>query len=355
MFILDAHLDLAMNAMEWNRDLTTPVEDIRETEMGMDDKPGRGHGTVSLPQMREGRVGLCVATLIARYSKPSNPLPGWQSPHQAWAHTQGQLAWYRAMEARGEMVQIRDKKTLDQHLELWTSTMPSKKPVGYILSLEGADSIISPEHLEKSFEQGLRALGPAHYGPGTYAQGTNATGGIGQGGKDLLRKMEELNIILDVTHLCDDSFWEAMNCFNGPMWASHSNCRALVPHNRQLSDEQLKELIDRQAVIGMALDAWMMIPGWQKGISTPQGTGVSLIHMVHHIDHICQLSGNSLHVGIGTDLDGGFGKDQGPSDVDTIADLQKLPGLLMQRGYTKTDTLNIMHKNYIRFLHTVWS
>ena len=355
MFILDVHLDLAMNAMEWNRDLTLPVEQIRESESGMDDKPGRAQGTVSLPQMRRGEIGLCVATLIARYSKPGNPLPGWNSPQQAWAHTQGQLAWYRSMEALGEMVQIKDKKTLENHLDLWSSGIQGKKPIGYILSLEGADSIIAPELLEKSYEQGLRALGPAHYGPGTYAQGTNATGGIGQRGKELLRKMEALNIILDVTHLCDESFWEAMDHFKGAVWASHNNCRALVPHNRQLSDEQIKELINRQAVIGMALDAWMMIPGWQKGISTPEGTGVSLSHMADHIDHICQIAGNSLHVGIGTDLDGGFGKEQSPSDVDTIADLQKLPGILMKRGYTKTDTLNIMHKNYIRFLNTVWS
>ena len=355
MFILDAHLDLAMNAMEWNRDLTQPIETIRSLENGLTDKPGRGMGTVAFPEMRAGNIGLCVATLIARYSKPHNVLPGWNSPEQAWAHTQAQLAWYRAMEAKGELVQIRDKEGLNRQLELWSDSSEMKRPIGYILSLEGADSIITPSHLQAAYEKGLRAVGPAHYGPGTYAQGTNATGGIGLQGKELLREMEALNIILDVTHLCDDSFWEALDAFQGNVWASHSNCRALVNHNRQLSDEQLKELIDREAVIGMALDAWMLIPNWEKGISTPQGAGVSLNHMAEHIDHICQLAGDSTHVGIGTDLDGGFGKEQGPHDLDTITDLQKLPLILEKRGYTKTDTLNIMHDNFIRFLKTAWS
>ncbi|NND16631.1 MAG: peptidase M19 [Eudoraea sp.] len=355
MFILDAHLDLAMNAMEWNRDLTLAVDVIRERETGLKDKPDRTRGTVSLPEMRKGQIGLCVATLIARYSKADNPLPGWNSPQQAWAQTQGQLSWYRAMESLGEMVQISDKKTLNSHLDLWSSDRDKEKPIGYILSLEGADSIISPKHLEKSFEQGLRALGPAHYGPGTYAQGTNATGGIGQRGKELLKVMEELNIILDATHLCDDSFWETMDCFKGAVWASHSNCRTLVPHNRQFSDEQIKVLIERRAVIGMPLDAWMMIPNWQKGSSTPEGSGLSLTHMVDHMDHICQLAGNSMHVGLGTDLDGGFGKEQCPADLETIADLQILPQLLEKRGYSETDILNIMHKNFIRFLNAVWT
>ena len=355
MLILDAHLDLAMNAMEWNRDLTQSVATIRQLEKGMNDKPGRLNGTVSLPEMRKGNIGLCVATLIARYSKPENPLPGWNSPQQAWAHTQAQLAWYKAMEAQGELVQIKDKEGLERHLESWSLLQEEEQAIGYILSLEGADSILSPKHLEAAYEQGLRAIGPAHYGPGTYAQGTNATGGIGEQGRELLKEMERLNIILDVTHLCDESFWEALDVYHGPTWASHSNCRALVSHNRQLADEQLKELIQRDAVIGMALDAWMMIPNWEKGVSNPKDTGVSLNHMVDHIDHICQMAGNSLHVGIGTDLDGGFGKEQGPYDVDTISDLQKLPQLLEKRGYSLTDTLNIMHDNFIRFLQTAWT
>ena len=227
-------------------------------------------------------------------------------------------------------------------------------PIGYILSLEGADSIITMEHLERSYEQGLRAIGPAHYGPGTYAHGTDSVGGIGQKGKELLKEIERLNLILDATHLCDVSFWETMKVYNGPVWASHNNCRKFVDHNRQFSDRQIMELISREAVIGIALDAWMMVPNWVRGVSTPEGMDVTLTQMINNIDHICQLSGNSLHVGMGTDLDGGFGKEQSPSDLDTIADLQKVPKLLSERGYSEADIENIMSKNFIGFLKKVW-
>src|SRR6187455_458286 len=355
MFIVDAHLDLAWNAIEWNRDLQQPIQDINSREKGLNDKPGRGNATVSLPELKKANIGLVVATQIARYVSPGNPLPGWHSPEQAWAATQAQLAWYKAMEEQGEMVQIKDLRSLNIHLDIWKDEGPDEqKPVGYILSLEGADSLITVQHLERAYEYGLRAVGPAHYGPGRYANGTDATGEMNADGLALLQAMEELNIILDATHLCDESFWEAMGNFNGAVWASHNNVRALVNHNRQMSDEQLKELINRKAVIGVALDAWMMVTGWVRGKTTPAEVNCSLETIIDHIDHICQLAGNSLHVGIGSDLDGAFGREQAPYDLETIADLQKLIPLLEKRGYKNEDISNLMHGNWIRFLRNAW-
>ena len=347
--IIDGHLDLAMNAMEWNRDLRRTIDDIRKSETGMKDKPDREKGTVSFPSMAEGKVFLCVATQIGRTVKPGSDLPGWQSQEQAWAQTQGQLTWYKTMEDEGEMVRIMNRKDLEDHLHLW-ETYAGKKPIGYILSLEGADSIISLKHLEKAFEYGLRAIGPAHYGNGIYAQGTNATGGLGIKGKTLIKEIERLGLILDVTHLCDESFREALDLFHGPVWASHNNCRVFVPHNRQFSDVQIKELIARNAVIGAALDAWMLVPGWLTGESDPQEMGVTLKLVINNIDHICQIAGNSLHAGIGSDLDGAFGKEQSPVDIDTIADLQKIPSILSEIGYSDTDIQNIMYGNWLNFL-----
>jgi len=353
MFVFDAHLDLAMNALEWNRDLTWTVEELRKSEAGMSDRPDRAKNTVSLDAMRKGNIGLCVATQIARYVKKESKLPGWNSPHQAWAQTQGQLAWYKEMESIGQLVQVTNLQQLNTHLELWKD--PNfKTPIGYILSLEGADSIVTIDHLERSYEQGLRAIGPAHYGPGTYAHGTDSVGGIGIKGKELLKKIEELNLILDATHLCDVSFWETMKIYNGPVWASHNNCRKFVDHNRQFSDEMINELIGRDAIIGIALDAWMMVPNWVRGESTPENMGVKLNQMIDNIDHICQLSGDALHVGIGTDLDGAFGKEQCPIDIETIADLQKVSLLLSEKGYTTEDIENIMSQNFIKFLQKVW-
>ena len=182
MLIVDAHLDLAMNAIEWNRDLSRSIDEIRAREHGHTDRPDRGKGTVSFAEMRRGGVGLCVATQIARYSTREHPFPGWHSPEQAWAMTQAQLAWYRSMEERRELVQVRDAEGLDRHLGR-AHAAGGEGPIGYVLSLEGADSLVTIGHLERAYAQGLRAVGPGHYGPGVYAQGTNAQGDLGARGR----------------------------------------------------------------------------------------------------------------------------------------------------------------------------
>ena len=343
-----------MNAMEWNRDLRQPVAALRLRERGLYDKPDRGRATVSFPALRRGQAGLCVATQIARYVRPGSPLPGWHSPEQAWAQTQAQLAWYREMEAAGELVAITDLTGLEAHLARWQAP-DLDAPIGYILSLEGADSLVDLSYLERAYGYGLRALGPAHYGPGTYAPGTGSTGGLTRAGRDLLREMDRLGLILDVTHLTDEGFWEALKLFHGPVWASHSNCRALVPDQRQLADEQIQALLEREAVIGVALDAWMLVPGWVRGQTTPEATGLTLEQVADQIDYICQMAGDARHVAIGSDLDGGFGTEQAPLDVDTIADLQGLDPLLAARGYSVADREAIFHGNWLTFLRRVWT
>jgi membrane dipeptidase len=311
---------------------------------------------VSLPALREGKIGLVVATQIARYVRKGSPLPGWHSPEQAWAQTQAQLAWYKAMVEEGEMVQIKDLASLEAHVGLWkdASVPDNKKPVGFILSLEGADSLVHISYLEKAYEYGLRALGPAHYGEGRYAGGTGTTDGFSAEGKKLLKEMERLGIVLDVTHLTDRGFLEAMDLFHGPVWASHHNCRALVHHQRQLTDEQIRILIEKNAVIGGVLDAWMLTDGWIRGVSLPKATGTGLNRLIDHYDHICQIAGNCNHVAIGSDLDGMFGTEQSPYDMDTIADLQKLPALLEARGYKQADIEQLTSGNWLGFLQRAW-
>ena len=367
--IFDAHLDLSMNALEWNRDQRWSLERIRRWEVYMKDKVDRGNNTVCFPEMRRGRVGLCVATQIGRHSPYFHRLPGWNSPEQAWAQTQGQLAWYREMEAQGEMVQIRNLQQLEQQLQAWLNLpiadsqrpyiqesreQPQRPPIGYILSLEGADSMVSLKHLERSYADGLRALGPAHYGPGIYAHGTDAAGPLPAKGRELLREMRQLNMILDVTHLCDECFWDALDIWDGPLWASHQNCRVLAPWNRQFADDQIRAVIERGGVLGMAFDAIMMVPGWVHLRSKPADFQLKIERICDHIDHICQLAGNARHVGIGTDLDGGYGTEQVPLDMNSIADLQTLPGLLRRRGYSQHDIEGIMWRNFIDLLRTAW-
>lgn len=354
--IVDAHLDLAMNAIEWNRDLTTPLEEMRRREMNLRDRPDRGKGTVSLPSLREGNVGLVVATQLARYRPGSYVPTAWNSPQQAWVMTQAQLAWYREMEALGEMVQITDAEGLQTHLDLWNDLqkVDEKKPIGYILSLEGTDSLVNIDYLYRAHEYGLRAVGLSHFGPGRYADGTKTLGRIHQSGLELMKVMGQLNMILDVTHLTDEGFDQAIDIYEGPIWASHHNVRAIVPNQRQLTDQQVKRLIDRGGVIGGMLDCWAMDIRFIDTVSDPWQLDIRLEQLINHWDHICQIAGNSRHIGIGSDLDGIFGTEQSPWDMNSIADLQKYEMILQARGYSEQDIDNIFHRNWLRFLEEAW-
>ncbi|MEO5997697.1 MAG: membrane dipeptidase [Chitinophagaceae bacterium] len=357
-FIIDAHLDLAMNAIEWNRDLTQPLHEIRLREMHLKDKNDRGKGTVCLPELRQGKIGLVVATQLARYDPSGKTnITCWNSPQQAWAMTQAQLAWYREMEAMGEMIQITNLQQLDDHLLLWEKEdIPDKiKPVGYILSLEGADSLVNISYLHRAYQYGLRAIGLSHFGPGRYAPGTKMEGRLTSLGVELLKEISRLNMIVDVTHLTDEGFEQVMEIHQGPVWASHHNTRKIAFSQRQLTDDQIKILISRDAVIGGMLDCWAMDNRFIDAVSDPWQLNIKLENLVDHWDHICQLAGNSHHIAIGTDLDGNFGTEQAPWDMNSIADLQKYQDILSRRGYTVEDIDNIFHKNWLRFLRKAWS
>jgi membrane dipeptidase len=222
--------------------------------------------------------------------------------------------------------------------------------------MEGADPITTPDELAHWYEMGLRLLGPAHYGPNRYAGGTGTALGVTEGiGPALLREMRRPGVALDCTHLSDEAFWEAVKLYDGPLLASHQNCRALASLQRQFTDEQIKLVIERGGVLGASFDIVMVRDGWQwaaqNNLTDPKP--VMMREVVDHIDHVCQLAGDADHAGIGSDLDGGFGREQSPRDLDTIADLQKLAGLLAERGYSADDIEKIMFRNWVRFLRVV--
>lgn len=361
MILFDAHLDLAWNALDWNRDLLRPVAEIRrrEQEQKMTDK-GRGCNTVAFPELRRGKVAIFIATLLARSLQP-NAMPAFQrynSMEAAYAAAYGQWTYYRALERQGILRWIKNSQDLDGHVRAWLdyerTTSGAEPPLGFILSMEGADPVLFPDQVEEWWQAGLRIIGPAHYGVSPYAHGTGTEGGLFPPGVPLLKAMEQVGMILDVTHLADQSFDEALDHYGGPVLASHHNCRALVPHQRQLTDEQIQRLISRGAVIGTALDTWMLYPGWVRGVTKPEEAGVTLAAMVDHIDRVCQLAGNASHAAIGSDLDGGFGREQSPCDLDTIADLQRVPELLRQRGYGSEAITGILYGNWVRFFHETW-
>jgi membrane dipeptidase len=351
MLLVDAHLDLSMNALNWDRNLDLDVHTIRQNETGLDQK-GRARGTTTFPEMRKGEVGLSLATVIARTARPNSPAAGAACQEISYAKAQGQLAYYRVLEDQGKMRMITDVPGLDSHLESWNKA-PETAPLGFILSMEGADPIVLPDQVQSWWDDGLRVVGLSHYGVSAYAHGTETVGGLTDLGSAILKAMDAAGMILDLTHLADQAFWEALENFQGPVLASHNNCRALVPGDRQFTDDQLKAIIERGGVIGAALDAWMLYPDWIKG-ETPN-TVVGLDAVADHIDHVCQLAGNRDHAGIGSDLDGGYGTEQCPHDLDTIADLQKIGGILSSRGYSDADVSAINHGNWIRYFKETWA
>ena len=267
--------------------------------------------------------------------------------------------YYHALAGEGHIRIVSDLATLNDHVaewQAWDATADAdpdaSPPLGFVISMESADPILSPDQVQEWWDLGLRVVGPTHYGPGRYAGGTGTELGLTELGPPLLAEMERVGMVLDVTHFSDQSFWQAVDLYNGPILASHNNCRALVPHQRQFSDDQLRTIFERDGVIGAAFDAWMLEPGYVDGESTNEN--VTLKNVVDHIDYVCQLAGSSSHAAIGSDLDGGFGREQSPRDLDTIADLQKLIPLLADRGYSETDIAAIMHGNWLRLLRKAW-
>ena len=353
--IIDAHLDLAWNALYFERDLSLQLDALRTSEAHMQDVRWRGRATISLPELRAARVAVCVATVLARAGTKRQATYrridlDYASPEAAYSHAQGQLAYYRLLESQGELRILRTRADLDSHWVDWNSR-PDTAPLGVILSMEGCDPIPTADHARRWFGDGLRAAGLTHYGVGRYAYGTGTDGPLAEEGRALLDAFAALGIAVDVTHLSDESMADVLDTYEGPVLASHHNCRALVPGDRQLTDEQLRRLIERDAVIGSAMDAWMLYKGWERGVTSNEV--VSLAAVADHMDHICQLAGNARHVAIGSDLDGGFGNEQTPRDLRRYRDVHRLVDHLANKGFTDKDIDGVFFGNWLGFFRAV--
>jgi len=366
MLTFDWHLDLAWNALEWDRDLTQTVAAIRrrEVESGRTG-PGRGTNTVSFPSLRDGHVAVVSATLLARHDRVPPPFPdlpksGFGAAEASYATAVGQLAYYRAMERRGVVRILKGRAALDDHVAAWEAFIGAKTeraehapPIGLIISMEGADPILTPDDLDEWWDAGLRILSLSHFGVGRYSHGTGTPGPLNPLAPALLARMERLGMILDVTHLADEAMDQVFDLFDGTILASHHNCRRLVDRQRQLRDRDIARIVERGGVIGAAMDAWMLDIRCGQGLSQAR-QAATLETIADHIDHVCQVAGSAKHSALGTDLDGGFGTEQSPSDLETIADLAKFPGILARRGYSDLDIEGIMHGNWLALMRRAW-
>lgn len=366
MMIFDWHLDLAWNALEWNRDLTLPVEAIRQREkVAGYQGPGRGCNTVSLPALHNGNIAVVSATLLARYDKDGVqlsfiPKSGYESAEASYAAAMGQLSYYQALERRSLIRILKDWPTLSSHANQWQDYIVANKsdqpapPLGFIISMEGADPILSPDDLDFWWNSGLRILSLSHYGNSRYSHGTGSPGTLNPPGPAMLAAMERAGMILDITHLADEAMDQVFDLFGGVILASHHNCRALVDRQRQLRDDDIKRIVNRGGVIGTAFDNWMLDNGCGQGPGNIRRVA-TLEDVANHIDYVCQIAGSSKHAAIGTDLDGGFGTEQSPKEIDTIADLQLLPDTLTRRGYSNDDIEGIMYRNWLDLMQRAWA
>ncbi len=353
--------------MSYDRDQLLSVEQLRRTEARMTGK-SRGRCTVSLPEMRGAGVGVCLATLLCRAIPQKLPASGSQvgsighrghgevilredldfaNQTIASAAARGQLAYYDLLEQQGYLRMIRDAAALDEAWAPWAAGNGGTAPIGFILSMEGTDPIVDIGQIDWWWRQGLRTACLAHYGPSAYAMGTGGDGPLTERGRELVKAIDRVGIILDLVHTADTALAEALDIYGGPVFVSHGNCRALVDHDRQFSDEQIRRIAKRGGVFGVVVDCWMMVSGF-KADDRKKGA-VPLSALADHIDHICQITGGVDHVGIGSDLDGGFGTEETPAEIETIADLQKLAPILAARGYSDGDIDAIFHGNFLEF------
>ena len=304
--ILDGHLDLGFNAIQINRDLNTPAAIVRVHDR--DGVPESfGSCTVTFPDLRKGRVGIVCGTVMSRI----DPMDRWTGTGmydqtQCYGVGTGHYAFYEAMEREGVIRFIKCTEDLDAVVEAWKDPS-ADTPIGLILTMESADPILDPDHVPFWYERGLRIVSLSHYGVSSYCHGTGTEGGLLPRGRELLPALKDAGIIVDLTHTTDQAFWEILEAYDGPVCASHHNCRALTSGQRQLTDEMINAIIERDGVIGAACDAWMLDPDWNRALPAyRQSTKATLATVAEHISHVCGIAGNTRHAGIGTDLDFGL-------------------------------------------------
>jgi membrane dipeptidase len=354
--IVDSHCDLAWNILNYGRDYTRSAAETRALEKGSLTTEKNGDSLIGWPDYQRGQVAIVFSTLFA-------------APAQAKEEDEDKLAYASYDEARRLYLDqihlyrdltdskpdyfrlLRDRKDLQEHLAEWHDPVRKQRPVGLVVLMEGADGIRDVDELAEWHELGLRLIGLAWSGT-RYSGGTRAPGPLTEDGRRLLRAMADFNYALDLSHMDEQSALEALDLYEGPIVATHVNCLALLPDfptNRHFSDRALRGVIERGGVIGNVPLNSFLKSGWTRNNGSNREE-VPLDTFAAHLDHICQLAGDSLHAGIGSDFDGGFGVQSVPPEIDTVADLQKLGPLLRARGYSESDIVNILGLNWIHFL-----
>jgi membrane dipeptidase len=353
--IVDAHLDLAYNALQHNRNLVKPVAEVRRAERGNPTVERRGTAIVTLPELRAAGVGLVFGTLFAspaggRFTEEDEQV--YRNPDEAYALGMAQLDYYHRLADEVDYVRlVGDVAGLDEVLASYQGD-ESGRLLGIVPLMEGADPIREPAEAELWYERGLRLIGlswdDTRYSPGAWGEG----GPLTREGRSLLESLAGLGYVMDLTHMAEVASMQVLDSYPGPVIASHSNARALVPMNRQLSDQQIRGIAERDGVIGIVLANAFLKEGIKR--QSPK-EAVTLAEVVAHVDHMCQLIGDADHVGIGSDFDGGFGIENIPAELKELTDLPLIGEALLARGYSQQDVAGIMGGNWLNLLRSAWS
>jgi membrane dipeptidase len=355
--IVDSHQDIAWNMLTYGRDYTRAVHVTRRLEAGTTTPERNGDCLVGWPEYQRGQVAVVFSTLFASPARKKEVGDSLLYKDERTAHRlyREQIDVYRRLADdhpdKFRMVSFRSE--LEAVLEHWSRPVPEGEghPVGLVYLMEGADGIRSPDELGEWYELGLRIIGLAWAGT-RYSGGTSEPGPLTEEGRRLLAAMVDHNFILDLSHMDPAAAQEALDRYEGPVIATHSNCAALMQDadtNRHLPDRIIRGLIERDGVVGLIpLNTFLKVGWLRKGGS--QREEVPLETFIAHIDHVCQLAGDANHAGIGSDFDGGFGLQSIPPELDTIADLQMVASRLQARGYSEEDAANILGGNWLRVL-----
>jgi len=347
--IVDAHEDIAWNALVLGRDVRRSALETRHIEECTDIPRRGGLCMVGLPEWLAGGVTIVFGTLFVVPARPGVPdLSTYATAEDAHVLAQAQLDYYhRLADECDQVALVGNRADLDDMLTSWERETPR---VGIVPAMEGADPIREPAEAAMWFERGVRLVGLSWQAGTRYAGGNAAPGLLTDAGRDLLAVMADLGLVLDVSHLAEESFFEAMDRFEGCAVATHANPRARVPGPRQLSDEMIRRLVEREGIIGIALYNPLLRPGWAKGDAKD---GVTLDDVVACVDHVCQVVGDADHVGLGSDLDGCFGSENAPAEIDTVADLSRIGPALGETGYSSDEIAGILGGNWMRLLQEV--
>ena len=406
--IVDGHEDIAFNMLAAGRDYRQSVHATRAREAASASsarlREHLGISMLGLPQWLDGGVAVIFATI---FTEPARSKFGgdlgarYETAEEAHAIGLQQLQVYRSVTGDGPFQLIRDLGDLDAVLSTWSGDTTSgwvlpggpvraavsgqspgvssqhalaparagatdgslgdsvdaprhaaasrdRRKIGLVLLMENADPIRSPDELDAWYDAGLRVIGPA-WMSSRYCGGTFEPGPLTEAGRRLLDAMDRRRMVLDLSHMAEEAFFEAVDRYHGPVIASHSNPRRFADGDRHLTDDMIRAIVLKDGVVGQVPFNAFLLQRWRRSAGDPKNAA-DLGTVVRTIDYICDLAGSARHVAFGSDFDGGFGAEATPEGIDTVADLQAVIGALADRGYSQADLSAIAHGNWLRTL-----